>query len=99
MVSFGSFLAPSACPYLLLTDLEKCRGEYKALKKVDVIYDWLKYNAGQFKDKGYEAYRNEFMDVRSAILLLRIMLRRLIVFCSYKVEPKTDSQGSGTSRR
>lgn len=99
MVGSGSFLASGACAYLLLTDLEKCRGEYKALKKVDVIYDWLKYNAGQFKDKGYEAYRNEFMDVRSAILLLRIMLRGLIVFCSYKVEPKTDSQGSGTSRR
>ena len=85
-----------------MTDLEKCRGEYKALNKVDVIYDWLKYNAGQFKEKGYEAYRNEFMDIRSAKKLHRIIMRRLIVSSSHKIEPKTDSrslQAEPTPRR
>lgn len=88
---------PNARAYHTLIDLEKCRGEYKGLKKVDDIYDWLKSNAGQFDTKGYETYRNEFMDIRSATLPLAC-LRGLIVCCSYKIEPKPEGRSLDTSR-
>ncbi|KZT65804.1 ras GEF [Daedalea quercina L-15889] len=42
-----------------IRDLEKCRGEYKTLKKVDAIYDWLKHNTDELKNKHYDAYINE----------------------------------------
>ncbi|KAH9936401.1 ras guanine nucleotide exchange factor domain-containing protein [Fomitopsis serialis] len=37
-----------------IRDLEKCRGEYTTLNKVDVVYDWIKHNTDQLKGKVWE---------------------------------------------